>query len=105
MGTYELDSALDRGVEFGRAPYDQFDPSDTCGRDPFDGPEAPVDWAASCRLALAVSIVAAIAALVLAGLVGETPAIVTVIVGATAVSWFQLEQGQLSRRPAVVRHD
>jgi hypothetical protein len=68
--------------------------------------ELQIDWAASCRLALVVSLVAAIAVLGLVTLVGETTAIVSVIVAATAVSWFHLEQGQLTRRhPAVVRHD
>lgn len=56
-----------------------------------------IDWAASCRLALVVSIVAAAFTLALVSLVGETTAIVTVIVAATATSWFQLEQGRLTR--------
>ncbi|MCB0998893.1 MAG: hypothetical protein KDB40_06300 [Acidimicrobiales bacterium] len=62
-----------------------------------------IDWAASCRLALVVSIVAALAALVLAGAIGEIAVVVSVIAVATAVSWFHLEQGQLTKRvPAVV---
>lgn len=69
-----------------------------------DQPTERVDWAASCRLALVVSIVAAALALVLASLIGETTAIVLVIVAATATSWFHLEQGQLTR-PATVRRD
>lgn len=68
----------------------------------WDTPAERVDWAASCRLALVVSIVAAIVALALVAVVGETAAIVMVIVAATATSWFHLEQGQLTR-PATVR--
>jgi hypothetical protein len=65
-------------------------------------PVERIDWAASCRLALVVSIVAAAVALGLVAVVGETTAIVMVIVAATATSWFHLEQGQLTR-PATVR--
>ncbi len=69
-----------------------------------DGTER-VDWAASCRLALVVSIVAALVALCVVSLVGETTSIVMVIVAATATSWFHLEQGRLTRvaQPARVR--
>lgn len=67
-----------------------------------DVPSERIDWAASCRLALVVSIVAAAVALGLVAVVGETTAIVMVIVAATATSWFHLEQGQLTR-PATVR--
>lgn len=69
-----------------------------------DGTER-VDWAASCRLALVVSIVAALVALCMVSLVGETTSIVMVIVAATATSWFHLEQGRLTRvaQPARVR--
>jgi len=63
-----------------------------------------IDWVASCRLALVVSLVAAVAALLLATLVGETAVVVTVIVAGTVASWFHLEQGRLSR-PVPVRHD
>jgi hypothetical protein len=63
-----------------------------------------IDWAASCRLALVVSIVAAAVALGLVSFVGETASIVMIIVAATATSWFHLEQGQLTR-PATVRRD
>ena len=67
-----------------------------------------IDWAASCRLALVVSIVAAAAALLLSAVVGETALVVTVIVAATATSWFHLEHGQLSRpmaHPLPARRD
>ena len=67
-----------------------------------------IDWAASCRLALVVSVVAAAAALLLSAVVGETALVVTVIVAATATSWFHLEHGQLSRpmaHPLPVRRD
>lgn len=67
-----------------------------------------IDWAASCRLALVVSIVAAAAALLLSAVVGETALVVTVIVAATVTSWFHLEHGQLSRpmaHPLPVRRD
>jgi putative Mn2+ efflux pump MntP len=70
--------------------------------------EHQVDWAASCRLALVVSILAAAAALLLSAVVGETALVVTVIVAATAISWFHLEHGQLSRplaNPLSVRRD
>ena len=50
------------------------------------------DWAASCRLALVISVLAGAAALLLSHLVGETALIVSVIVAGTAASWFQLEQ-------------
>jgi len=63
-----------------------------------------IDWVASCRLALVVSLVAALAALLLATVVGETAVVVTVIVAGTVASWFHLEQGRLSR-PLPVRHD
>ncbi|MFN6120859.1 MAG: hypothetical protein ACK5CE_14680 [Actinomycetes bacterium] len=65
-------------------------------------PREEIDWAASCRLALVVSIAAAAAALLLSGVVGETVLVVAVIVAGTAASWFHLEQGRLSR-PAPVR--
>ncbi len=66
--------------------------------------ERPIDWAASCRLALVVSILAAAAALLLSTVVGETALVVCVIVTASAISWFHLENGQLTRAiPA--RHD
>ena len=49
------------------------------------------DWAGSCRLALLVSTIAAVAALVLSRVIDETALIVSVIVVSSAVSWFQLE--------------
>jgi putative Mn2+ efflux pump MntP len=75
--------------------------------DEFDR-EHRVDWAASCRLALVVSILAAVAALGFSAFVGETALVVCVIVAASAVSWFHLEHGQLSRpltRTMPVRRD
>lgn len=63
-----------------------------------------IDWMASCRLALVVSLVAALAALLLSTFVGETAVILTVIVAGTVASWFHLEHGRLSR-PVPVRHD
>jgi hypothetical protein len=77
---------------------------ETTGRFGRYGHAERVDWAASCRLALVVSIVAAVVALGLVSVVGETAAIVMIIVAATATSWFHLEQGQLTR-PATVRRD
>ena len=65
--------------------------------------ELRVDWAASCRLALVVSIVAAAAALALATVVGETALVVMVIVAASIVSWFHLESGLLTRPIAAHR--
>ena len=52
---------------------------------------AGTDWAGSCRLALLVSTIAAVAALVLSRVIDETTLIVSVIVVSSAVSWFQLE--------------
>jgi LPS O-antigen subunit length determinant protein (WzzB/FepE family) len=76
------------------------------GWDCVDGEQ--VDWAASCRLALVVSILAAAIALLLSTVVNETALVVAVIVAATATSWFHLEHGQLTRptrRPLPLRHD
>jgi len=55
------------------------------------GHTAPTDWAGSCRLALVVSMVAAVVALLLSRVVDETTLIVSVIVVSSAVSWFHLE--------------
>jgi hypothetical protein len=82
--------------------------SDRTGRVDRDDRAQRIDWAASCRLALVVSILAAAAALLLSTVVGETALVVTVIVAATAISWFHLEHGQLSRpvaHPLPVRRD
>ena len=49
------------------------------------------DWAGSCRLALLLSTIAAVAALVLSRVIDETALIVSVIVVSSAVSWIQLE--------------
>ncbi len=80
-----------------------YETADTSEWDEFD-PERQVDWAASCRLALVVSILAAAAALAFSALVGETALVVCVILAASAVSWFHLEHGQLTR-PLPVRRD
>lgn len=64
--------------------------SDTDERDVTAGDV--IDWAASCRLALVVSLIAGFAALTLASVVAETTIVVSVIVLGTAVSWFQLER-------------
>lgn len=53
---------------------------------------AMIDWAASCRLALVVSVLAGAAALLVSHIVGETALIVSVIVAGTAASWLHLEQ-------------
>ncbi len=59
----------------------------------------PNDWPANCRLALLVSMVAALAAVVLAPVLGETSIIVSIIVGATCASWFHLEHGDSAGPP------
>ena len=53
---------------------------------------ASVDWAGTCRLALVVSIVAALTALALVAVLPETTIIVAIIVAGTAASWYQLER-------------
>lgn len=105
MGMHETTGYRDQSHEssdrYGRAGSDRTD-------DRADRAGLRIDWAASCRLALVVSILAAAAALLLSTVVGETALVVTVIVAATAVSWFHLEHGQLSRpmaHPLPVRHD
>jgi hypothetical protein len=67
------------------------------------GSAIDIDWAASCRLALVVSVFAAIAVLALSSLVSETVLIVAVIAVGTATSWVHLDHGRLSRA-VPVRH-
>ena len=50
-----------------------------------------IDWAREVRLALVLSIVAAIAAAVLVGHVGERTIVVGVIVIASLVAWHRVE--------------
>ena len=57
------------------------------------------DWLGVLRLATVVSVVAALAAVALSGLMTETTIVVCVIVAATMASWFQIEHP----RPAVRR--
>ncbi len=98
MGMYETTGYRDQSHES----------SDRTDRSDRDDRGQRIDWAASCRLALVVSILAAAAALLLSTVVGETALVVTVIVAATAISWFHLEHGQLSRpmaHPLPVRRD
>lgn len=105
MGMHETTGYCDQSNEAG----DWFDRADRADRaDRNDRTGLRIDWAASCRLALVVSILAAAAALLLSAVVGETALVVTVIVAATAISWFHLEHGQLSRpiaHPLPVRRD
>jgi hypothetical protein len=58
--------------------------------------DRPTDWPAMFRLALIASVVAALAAIALTGVVAETTIVVCVIVAATMASWFQIEH----HRPA-----
>ncbi|MEN9505141.1 MAG: hypothetical protein RI958_1067 [Actinomycetota bacterium] len=58
-----------------------------------------IDWRGHCRLALLVSMVAAVAAIVLTPVIGSTAVIVTVIVGGTCASWFLLERSDRAVRP------
>jgi hypothetical protein len=50
-----------------------------------------IDWAAQCRLALRVSLLAMLAAALLYPFVAETTIIVSVIVAGTIASWWHLE--------------
>lgn len=58
----------------------------------------PIDWPGQFRLALTVSAVAAVAAVTLTPVIGEMALIVSVIVGATCVSWFRLERQDAAHR-------
>jgi hypothetical protein len=65
-----------------------------------DNEQNDVDWAAMCRLALVVSVVAGAMALLLSHAIGEMTVIVSVIVIGTAASWFELEhQGRDTPTP------
>lgn len=97
MGTNDWANRQDRDEWFTERAPDRFERTERTER------TERIDWVASCRLALVVSLVAALAALLLATFVGETAVILTVIVAGTVASWFHLEQGRLSR-PAPVRH-
>jgi hypothetical protein len=59
------------------------------------------NWAAQCRLAVRVSLLAALFAALAFPFVAETTIVVTVIVAGTIASWWQLETG--GGDPAVVR--
>jgi hypothetical protein len=107
MGMHETTGYCDQGHESSEW-LDRADLRDRSGRGQRGQRGQRIDWAASCRLALVVSIVAAAAALLLSAVVGETALVVTVIVAATATSWFHLEHGQLSRpmaHPLPARRD
>ena len=104
MGMHETTGYRDQSHE----SSDWNDRAGRTGRTGNDDRGQRIDWAASCRLALVVSILAAAASLLLSTVVGETALVVTVIVAATATSWFHLEHGQLSRpiaHPLPVRRD
>lgn len=65
------------------------------------------DWSASIRLAIVVSVFAALSSMLLAGYVSEVTIVVLVIVGGTMASWYQLEHPVAARatvRDAVRRH-
>ncbi|MDO8390607.1 MAG: hypothetical protein Q7V57_08980 [Actinomycetota bacterium] len=63
---------------------------DSCG---------PIDWLGQIKLAIVLSVVAAVAALGLAGRVSETALIVGVIVVASVVAWSRVEPLQPARVP------
>jgi xanthine/uracil permease len=63
-----------------------------------------VDWPDMFRLAVVVSVFAAIAAVALMGHVSEMTIVIGVIVVATLASWFHMEHDGSARRPAHVRH-
>ena len=62
------------------------------GVDVMDEVDDIIDWGAQVRLALVVSMFAALAAVALAGHVGEPVIVVGVIVLATMASWYQMER-------------
>ena len=59
-----------------------------------------IDWRAQVRLACVVSVCAAIAAVLLAGVLPEMVIVLSVIVLATMASWYQLD---VASAPATVR--
>lgn len=61
------------------------------------------NWAAQFKLALVVSLIAAMSAMLLAGYVAESTIIVSVIVAATAASWYQLEHAVTPQHARVKR--
>ena len=62
-------------------------------------PDRRIDWAAQCKLAIVLSVVAVLATISLAGRVAEPLLIVGIIVVASAVAWARQEP---MSRPAVV---
>ena len=62
-------------------------------------PDRSIDWAAQCKLAIVLSVVAVLATISLAGRVAEPLLIVGIIVVASAVAWARQEP---MSRPAVV---
>ena len=67
--------------------------------------DTSTDWAGVVRLAMIVSIVAALAAVALSGVLAETLIVVCVIVAATIASWFQIEHPRPATRRVPVRRD
>jgi hypothetical protein len=57
-----------------------------------DDIESGVDWRAQLRLAAVLSVFAGLAAVALAGHVGESAIVLGVIVLATMASWYQMER-------------
>ena len=58
-----------------------------------------IDWARQIKLALVLSVVAAVAALALAGRIPDTVLVVGVIVVASVVAWSRVEPVQPDRVP------
>lgn len=66
-----------------------------------DGRRSPsFDWAGQVKLAVVLSIVAAIAAVGLAGRIAEPVLIVGIIVVASIAGWSRIEPAAPARRPA-----
>jgi hypothetical protein len=64
-----------------------------------------VDWAGVLRLAAVASVVAALVAVALHEIVGETTLVVSVIVLATMASWFQIEHPRPAPERLPIRRD
>ena len=66
-----------------------------------DSEDTGTDWSAQLKLALVVSVFAALSAVALAGHISESVIVCGVIVLATVASWFQMERPVLE--PALTR--
>ncbi|MGD9998432.1 MAG: hypothetical protein AB7L17_08505 [Ilumatobacteraceae bacterium] len=64
-----------------------------------------VDWTGVLKLAAIAGVVAALTAVALHGVVGETTLVVSVIVLATMASWFQIEHPRPAPQHLPVRRE